>query len=104
MPYGKGTLDCRTAYCAVPLDEESIPKTAIVTQHGVWEFLRMPMGLTNACSQFAQVIHKILSSYAPEMCLPYIDDCLVFSKTIPNHIHNLDVVLGALADAGLILK
>ena len=59
------TLDCRTAYFSVPLDEESIPKTAIATQHGMFEFLRLPMGLTNACSVWLKVIHKILSSYFP---------------------------------------
>ena len=70
-------IDSKEAYFSIPMDKDSIPKTAFCTQFGLYEYLRMPYGLSNACSCFARAIHEALSHLSPEVCLPYMDDCLM---------------------------
>ena len=72
-------IDCKEAYFTIPLDKDSIPKTPICTQFGLYEFLRMPYGISNAASCFARAIHEALNHLGPEVCLPYMD-CLLYTS------------------------
>lgn len=60
-------LDCKSAYYSVPLDEESIMKSAIMTPFGKYVYLRLSMGLKNAVSVICRLIHCVLAEHTLNM-------------------------------------
>ena len=64
----------------------------------------MPFGLKNAPATFQRALDIILSGVRWQTCLVYLDDVIVFSRTIDEHIANLDIVLLLLRNAGVSLK
>ena len=64
----------------------------------------MPFGLTNAPATFQRALDMILSQFKWKTCLVYIDDVIIYSKTVEEHIHHVDEVLTALGKAGVTLK
>ena len=50
------------------------------------------------------MIHRIFSAYAPNQVIPYMDDLIVIGKTIEQHLDNLEQIIAAISDAGLILN
>ena len=63
----------------MPIHNDSIPKTAIVTPFSTFEFLRMPFGIVNAGSTFQSLIDYVLSDLDCVFC--YIDNVLIFSSS-----------------------
>ena len=60
------TLDLNSGYWQIPMDPESIPKTAFTCKFGTFEYLRMPFGLTNAPATFQRVMDQILDPFIRE--------------------------------------
>ena len=83
-------------------------KTAFVTHEGLHEFRVMPFGLTNTPAAFQRLMQQGLMGLNPEGGNPfvsvYIDDIVVFSRTLEDHFHHLDLVLRRLAEVNLKLK
>lgn len=102
------TLDLAAGYWQIQVDEASQERTAFVTHQGLFEFRVMPFGLRNAPSVFQRVMQQILSGLNPadgqEFVEVYIDDVLIFSHTIEEHIDHLCLVLERLRNANLKLK
>ena len=64
----------------------------------------MPFGLTNAPATFQRTLDIVLSSYKWKSCLVYIDDVIIYSANMEDHLRHIDEVLGALHSAGVSLK
>lgn len=99
-------MDLASGYFQVALDEASIEKSAFILPHGNgrYEFLRMGMGLVNAPSTFQRLMDSILAGLQFEVCLIYLDDLIVFSKTFEEHLQRLRLVLQKLKENNLRLK
>ena len=98
------TLDLRSGYWQLDLDEESIPKTAFTCHKGLYEFTRLPFGLKNAPGQFQRVMNAVLSRFISKSCLIYIDDVVVFSRSAEEHYKHVAEILDCINEAGLTLK
>ena len=99
------TLDLKSGYWQVELEEEAKPLTAFtVGPLGFWECEHMPFGLTNAPATFQRLMESCLGELHLNWCIIYLDDIIVFSRTPEEHIHRLRAVFEKLKAAGLKLK
>ena len=94
-------LDFSSGYFQVPLDDESRPLTAFITQGGLYEFNVMPFGLCNAPSTFQRMMEATLRGLQWHQCLIYLDDVIVFSQTFDDHLRHLSLVFDRLRIANL---
>ncbi|CAM9449423.1 unnamed protein product [Heterosigma akashiwo] len=83
------------------MDERDIEKTAFKTPFGLFEWLAMPMGLTNSAACFQKMDNEILSPFLHQCCVVYLDDIFVFSSSCEQHIKDVAKVMKRLRDAGV---
>ncbi|KAL0155372.1 hypothetical protein M9458_049635, partial [Cirrhinus mrigala] len=86
-------LDLRSAYNLVRIREGDEWKTAFITPTGHYETLVMPFGLCNSPSVFQQFINDVLRDMLGRWCYAYLDDILVYSKTLEEHTQHVRAVL-----------
>ncbi|EIE82990.1 hypothetical protein RO3G_07695 [Rhizopus delemar RA 99-880] len=98
------TLDCTSGYHQLPLNEEHAERTGFVTKRGTFSFNVLPFGITTGCSQYQRMMHSILSKYVGDFVLIFLDDILVYSKSVEEHRYHLSLLLEACAKANLKLK
>uniref|UniRef100_A0A3Q2ZZT4 Gypsy retrotransposon integrase-like protein 1 n=1 Tax=Kryptolebias marmoratus TaxID=37003 RepID=A0A3Q2ZZT4_KRYMA len=98
------TLDFSDGYWQVEVAEEDREKTAFTTGHGLYQFRSMPMGLTNAPATFQRVMELVLKGLPWQICMVYLDDILIYSKSFSEHLAALEEVLSRIGAAGLRLK
>lgn len=90
------TLDLASGFHQIEVQKEDIAKTAFSVEHGHYEFLRMPFGLRNAPSTFQRVMDNILREYIGKICLVYMDDIIVYSTSLQEHLENLTKIFTCL--------
>ena len=98
------SVDLFSGYHLLPMDEESIPKTAFISHCGLFEYLVLPFGLTSAPAKFQKLMDRILGSLKWTSCFVYLDDIVIFAKTFEEHQLRLEKVLAALDSVNLKLN
>jgi len=95
-------VDLYRGYHNVPMEAASIPKTAVITPFGLFEFLRMPFGLKNAAQVFQRLMDGILRGLT--CAFVYLDDVLVASATEQQHLADLRDLFTLLSANGLVVN
>ena len=78
----------------IAMAEDSINKTAFFTHLGQWEYILMPFGLCNAPSTFQRLMNKVFVKEINSFILVYLDDILIFSRSIGECWDHLNTVGG----------
>lgn len=95
------TPDLASGYPLVPVTEADRPKTAFCPPFGLFEWNRMPFGLSNAPSTFQRLMQRLFGDQQCQSLLLYLNDIVVFSSTVEQHLERLRVVLVRLEREGL---
>jgi hypothetical protein len=95
-------MDLRKGYYQIPMHSGDIPKTAVVTPFGLYEFTRMPFGLRNAGSTFQRLKDRVLNGLPFAFC--YLDHIIVASLLHDQHVMHLRQLFSRLHTAGLVVN
>ena len=95
-------LDLAQAYLQLPLSDSSKPLTTINTHKGLFQFNRMPFGISSAPAIFQRTMDNLLKGLTHVTV--YLDDIVVTGSTEEEHLRNLEEVLRRLTEAGVHLK
>nr|GFA67813.1 reverse transcriptase domain-containing protein [Tanacetum cinerariifolium] len=97
-------IDLRSGYHQLRIWEEDIPKTALITRYGHYEFQVMPFGLTNAPTVFMDLMNWVFKPYLDRFVIVFIDDILIYSKNRKEHEGHLKMILKLLKEEELYAK
>ena len=94
-------LDLRSGYYQIAMSEQDKEKTAFICPVGFYQFERMPQGITGAPATFQRLMEKAVGDMHLLQVIVYLDDIIVFGKTLEEHEHRLLKVLDRLQEVGL---
>ncbi|WVZ97358.1 hypothetical protein U9M48_042905 [Paspalum notatum var. saurae] len=97
-------IDLRSGYYQIKIREEDIPKTAFSTRYGLYEYLVMSFGLTNAPAFFMYMMNSVFMNELNKFVVVFIDDILIYSKNEKEHEEHLRIVLTRLREHKLYAK
>ena len=97
------SLDLKSGYWQVLMDENVKDKTAFSCHRGLFYFNVMPFGLTNAPAIFQELMNRVLEGLS-DFTTAYLDDILIYSKTLEKHLEHIQLVFDRLRKHSLRLK
>jgi hypothetical protein len=96
--------DLRSGYHQIKIHPEDVTKTAFSTRYGLYEYLVMSFGLTNALAHFMYLMNSVFMSKLNKFLMVFIDNILVYSKNEEEHEQHLHIILQRLRDHQLYAK
>ena len=96
-------LDLQEAYYSLPLTQRASERAAIITRDGVFKPLRTQFGLKNAPAAFCEMVATMVRGLE-EFVFFYLDDFIVYSKTITDHVHHVRLLLDRLNKYGMSIQ
>jgi hypothetical protein len=97
-------IDLRSGYHQLRIRPSNIPKTAFITKYGLYEFMVMSFGLTNAPAYFMYLMNSVFMDYLDKFVVVFIDDILIYSQNQQEHEEHLRKVLQRLRHCQLYAK
>jgi hypothetical protein len=79
-------IDLRSGYHEIKIRAEDIPKMAFMMRYGLYEYLVMSFGLTNAPAHFMYLMNMVFMPELDQLVVVFIDDILVYSKSMEEHL------------------
>ena len=98
------SVDAASGYWQIPVHPDDVKYTAAITHSGLFEFIRMPFGLSNAPACYQRMMDKILKHGLRRFCCVYLDDVLIYSNTFDEHMEHVRRCMRWINEAGLLLK
>jgi hypothetical protein len=86
-------INLYSGYHQIKIRAKDIPKTAFTTRYGLYEYLVMSFGLTNAPAHFMYLMNSIFMPELDQFVMVFIDDILVHSKSLEEHEEHLQIIL-----------
>ena len=97
-------IDLCSGYHQIKIRPQDIPKTTFSTRYGLYEYLVMSFGLTNAPAFFMYLMNSVFMSELDKFVVVFIDDILIYSKNDEEHAQHLWIVLARLREHKLYAK
>ncbi|KAL1129484.1 hypothetical protein AAG570_012429 [Ranatra chinensis] len=94
-------IDLESGYHQIMMEPRGVEKTAFQFEQGKYEITRMPLGLKNAPNTFQKMINEFNVGLSEDFIQAYMDDLIIFSKTLEEHKRHLDKVKRRLQEFGL---
>jgi hypothetical protein len=91
-------IDLRSSYHQIKICAEDVPKTAFTTRYGLFEYLVMSFGLTNALAHFIYLMNSVFMPGLDKFVVVLIDDILIYLRSMEEHEEHLRIVLQCLRD------
>ncbi|XP_048515211.1 uncharacterized protein LOC105692809 [Athalia rosae] len=98
------TFDLASGFHQIPMHPNDSAKTAFSTPHGHYQYNRMPFGLKNAPSTFQRLMDQILAGLQGNEIFVYLDDIVIYARSIEEHTIKFKKLMNRLSKAGLTLQ